>query len=176
MFLRALVAFLVCPGLVAYCIPGLLVWRTHVGPWSLTGPGLLGVFLLTFGTSLLLWCVRDFYVTGRGTLGPWAPPETLVRVGLYRISRNPMYLAVGVILSGWAVTFSAFNLFLYGCVVMVAFHLRVVLGEEPWLARRHGEAWEGYQAEVPRWLRLGFGVRARDATRPPGAGGQVESS
>jgi protein-S-isoprenylcysteine O-methyltransferase Ste14 len=36
--------------------------------------------------------------------------------------------------------------------VMVAFHLRVVLGEEPWLARTHGAAWDEYKSKVPRWL------------------------
>jgi protein-S-isoprenylcysteine O-methyltransferase Ste14 len=28
----------------------------------------------------------------------------------------------------------------------------VVVGEEPWLARRHGDEWERYRARVPRWL------------------------
>jgi hypothetical protein len=27
------------------------------------------------GVGLLLWCVRDFYVAGRGSLAPWAPPR-----------------------------------------------------------------------------------------------------
>jgi protein-S-isoprenylcysteine O-methyltransferase Ste14 len=36
--------------------------------------------------------------------------------------------------------------------VIVAFHLRVLFGEEPWLARTHGEAWDKYKASVPRWL------------------------
>ena len=32
------------------------------------------------------------------------------------------------------------------------FHLRVVLSEEPGLARTHGEKWLHYKARVPRWL------------------------
>lgn len=36
--------------------------------------------------------------------------------------------------------------------VMAAFHLRVVLGEEPWLARTHADAWDRYKSAVPRWL------------------------
>ena len=36
--------------------------------------------------------------------------------------------------------------------VVVAFHLRVVFGEEPWLALTHGEAWHRYRAAVPRWF------------------------
>ena len=37
-------------------------------------------------------------------------------------------------------------------LLCLAFHLRVVLFEEPWLARTHGAAWDAYRARVPRWL------------------------
>ena len=88
MLLRAILAFLVCPGTVAVLVPLLLI------PWN--DPGLqfrsLGLPVLVLGFAGLLWCVRDFYVAGKGTLAPWAPPQHLVIVGLYRYSRNPMYV------------------------------------------------------------------------------------
>jgi protein-S-isoprenylcysteine O-methyltransferase Ste14 len=149
MFLRALVAFLACPGMVALLIPSCVVWnRTPAGnPWF---P--IGLSILLAGLALLLWCVRDFYVAGKGTLAPWAPPRHLVTVGLYRYSRNPMYVAVSLMLAGWALSFWSVTLAIYTSFVIVAFHLRVLFGEEPWLARTHGEAWEKYRARVPRWL------------------------
>ena len=101
---------------------------------------------------MLLWCVRDFYVSGRGTLAPWVPPRELVVVGLYRMSRNPMYVSVILVLVGWAVGFRSMPLALYALAVAVGFHLRVVLGEEPWLAQTHGEKWVRYRDRVPRWL------------------------
>jgi protein-S-isoprenylcysteine O-methyltransferase Ste14 len=100
----------------------------------------------------LLWCVRDFYVSGRGTLAPWDPPRRVVAVGLYRYSRNPMYVGVTLMLLGWATAFAVPGLFVYAAVVAVGFHLRVVLGEEPWLARTHGAEWDEYARRVPRWL------------------------
>ena len=72
--------------------------------------------------------------------------------GLYRYSRNPMYVAVTTMLMGWALAFASPALALYAAIVVVAFQLRVVLGEEPWLARTHGAAWAEYRARVPRWL------------------------
>jgi len=96
--------------------------------------------------------VRDFYVAGRGTLAPWAPPERLVVVGLYRFSRNPMYVAVMLILIGWAWSFGSPGLGVYAACVALAFHLRVVLGEEPWLAKTHGQAWNDYASRVRRWF------------------------
>lgn len=148
MFWRAVIAFLVLPGVVAFAVPAIwLWWRGQMTPVHPEG-----LVLLALGFAGLIWCVRDFYVRGRGTLAPWAPPKELVVVGLYRFSRNPMYVCVLGMLAGWAGTFQSFALFAYMAVVAIAFHGRVVLGEEPWLARTHGSAWQAYIRRVPRWV------------------------
>jgi protein-S-isoprenylcysteine O-methyltransferase Ste14 len=148
---RAVLAFLALPGMVAFAVPWLLV-RPGTAP---ADPA--GLIPLALGIVLLLWCVRDFYVAGKGTLAPWSPPVHLVESGLYRYSRNPMYIAVLLVIAGWALGFRSRTLTIYGLVIGAAFHLRVVLNEEPFLARTHGEAWARYQARVPRWL----GARGR---------------
>ena len=148
MFARAVVAFLLLPGMVAFLIPIYLIRRELSDPVfhkSAIAP-------LAVGAFLLLWCVRDFYVSGKGTLAPWSPPRRLVVVGLYRWSRNPMYIAVSLILLGWAAASRSTTLLTYAAIVMVAFYLRVVLVEEPWLARRHGGEWRHYKEHVPRWF------------------------
>ena len=158
MLARAVLAFVACPGIVAYAVPFLL-HRIE----SDSHRNRAGLILLCIGTLLLLWCVRDFYVAGRGTLAPWAPPRRLVTVGLYRYTRNPMYIAVALVLLGWALWFESWMLLTYALAVTAAFHVRVVFGEEPWLARTHGEAWQRYKARVPRWL-----VSHRAARDPEG--------
>jgi protein-S-isoprenylcysteine O-methyltransferase Ste14 len=40
----------------------------------------------------------------------------------------------------------------YAVMVLAAFHLRVVLHEEPRLARMFGDAWIQYRTRVSRWL------------------------
>src|SRR6186997_3144352 len=97
LFWRAVVAFLALPVMVAFVAPWLL--RPSHAPVERAG-----IPLLLVGVILLFWCVRDFYVAGRGTLAPWSPPKRLVIVGLYRYSRNPMYIAVTLILLGWSLT------------------------------------------------------------------------
>jgi protein-S-isoprenylcysteine O-methyltransferase Ste14 len=109
-------------------------------------------FFLACGIGGLLWCVRDFYVAGKGTLAPWDPPQKLVVVGLYRFTRNPMYWSVLFVLVGWSVWFGSPVLAAYTVLAAVAFHLRVVLYEEPWLAKKHGAIWTEFAANVPRWL------------------------
>jgi protein-S-isoprenylcysteine O-methyltransferase Ste14 len=147
LFARALVAFLVLPGVVAFLVPLLLL-----EPGTTAFSNRWGVVPLGVGIVLLLACVREFYVAGRGTLAPWAPPTTLVATGPYRWSRNPMYVAVFLILSGWAIGFRSWPLALYAVTVLVAFHLRIVLHEEPWLARTFGDVWIQYRTRVSRWL------------------------
>jgi protein-S-isoprenylcysteine O-methyltransferase Ste14 len=148
MFLRALVAFIALPGIVAFAIP--ISWLVSTSRTELAQP--LGLVPLLAGCVGLLWCVRDFYVFGKGTLAPWSPPRHLVTAGLYRYSRNPMYVSVLLIVLGWAVSFDVRGLYWYALFVAIAFHLRVVLGEEPWLASTHGASWDDYAKRVRRWL------------------------
>ena len=63
-----------------------------------------------------------------------------------------MYVSVSLILWGWAAAFQSGALAVYALAAMVAFHLRVVFGEEPWLEKQHGELWKRYAESVPRWF------------------------
>ena len=159
-FARALLAFIALPGIVAFVVPAWLLAKSDATP---VHP--LGLLLLLVGVAGLLRCVRDFHVSGKGTLAPWDPPTRLVIVGLYRYTRNPMYLSVTLVLLGWAFWFGSVNLLVYAVLVTAAFHLRVVLGEEPWLARTHGELWQQYAARVPRWLGRGSFESRNTGTR-----------
>jgi protein-S-isoprenylcysteine O-methyltransferase Ste14 len=148
LFLRALISFLVLPGTFAGLIPACIVLsnRSRGDGW------LIGAVPLAVGVMALLWCVRDFYVAGKGTLAPWDPPKHLVIVGLYRFTRNPMYVGVLLLLAGWDLLAASPWLAGYTVILALAFHLRVVLYEEPTLAQKFGGEWERYAAAVPRWL------------------------
>jgi protein-S-isoprenylcysteine O-methyltransferase Ste14 len=54
--------------------------------------------------------------------------------------------------SGTAVSFGARGLYWYTLFVGIAFHVRVVMAEEPWLRRTHDAAWDDYVRRVRRWL------------------------
>jgi protein-S-isoprenylcysteine O-methyltransferase Ste14 len=148
LFLRAVIAFLALPGMVAFVIPLFFVppgaSRELVQPW--------GVLPLMLGLAVLALTVREFYVSGKGTLAPWSPPQKIVVSGLYHYSRNPMYVGVLLILCGWAIGFWSWALALYAIGIAIAFQVRVIVYEEPWLARLQPQAWDAYRMRVPRWI------------------------
>jgi protein-S-isoprenylcysteine O-methyltransferase Ste14 len=148
MLFRALAAFIVLPGLVAFAIP-ISIGTSTSHPMRYRP---LAAMPLCLGTLLLLWCVLEFYNAGRGTLAPWDPPRHLVTTGPYRVSRNPMYVGVVTILVGWCILWDSRTLIIYSVLFAVGFHLRVLLFEEPWAARQFGAEWQAYRARVSRWL------------------------
>jgi len=146
LFVRALLSFLLLPGVVAFFVPALLVPRITTRTVHVVGgvPFILGVIVL-------LWCVRDFYVAGRGTLAPWDPPRHLVRVGLYRYSRNPMYVGMLVIAVGLGIAFASDWTLVMVPPVAFVMHFGVVVREERYLEAKFGEPYRQYKARAARW-------------------------
>ena len=155
--LRALLFLVLLPGTVTGYVPYRMLKNRNLLRFpevSLTTVA-AGVLLLA-GATVLLLCVWDFFAAGKGTLAPVDPPRQLVVRGLYRITRNPMYNGVLAILLAEAWLFRSVALLEYAGAVLVAFHLFVVLYEEPALASRFGETYAAYRKHVPRW---GFTLR-----------------
>jgi len=148
MLVRALTAFVALPGVVAFALP---IWIGTAARRPVRHVALAAI-VLTLGTLLLLWCVREFYLVGRGTLAPWAPPTHLVTSGPYRWSRNPMYVGVITILVGWCLLWDSRALVIYTLATACAVHLRVLIAEEPWATGKFGAEWDAYRARVPRWI------------------------
>lgn len=169
MLLRALVAFLVLPGVFAIALPPLIA---SVDPWR-GEPVRGGAAVLALGAVAVAWCVRDFYVAGKGTLAPWDPPRRLVAVGLYRWVRNPMYIGVLLAVAGGALVSGSPAVAAYAVALAIAFHVRVVVHEEPWLARRFPSAWPAYAASVHRWLPRATPAALERPPATPAAGAET---
>jgi len=122
----------------------------------------LALALLVLGAAIYAWCVWDFATFGKGTPAPIDAPKQLVVRGLYRYTRNPMYVGVLTVILGWVVLFPALPLLLYALVVAACFQLFIVLYEERHLAAEFGSQYEEYRSHVGRWL----GPR-RCRTQPP---------
>jgi len=151
--LGSAVFFVIAPGTVAVYVP----WR--ITRWQF-GPPLLGIpllraagtLLLAAGLPVLLDSFRRFALEGLGTPSPIAPTKHLVVSGFYGYVRNPMYVAVAWVIFGQGLLFGSVAVLEYWAAVCVAFHLFVLLYEEPVLRARYEAEYDRFRAEVPQWL------------------------
>jgi protein-S-isoprenylcysteine O-methyltransferase Ste14 len=149
LFLQNLLFTILVPGTVAVYMP-LLITR---GKAISMIPILLvvGIIFLVIGISIYSWTVWEFATFGRGTTLPIDPPKRLVVKGVYRYTRNPMYLGVMLVILGWAVLYAEWQIMIYAIGVGIVIHLFVVLYEEPKLTELFWDDYTTYRQSVGRW-------------------------
>ena len=156
LLLRLALFTVLVPGVVA----GYLPWS--FGPRHLaSGPWQLGWLLIALGTLIYILCAARFFAA-KGTPAIFfirplralvgEEPSSLVRTGLYRYSRNPMYVGVLLVILGQACIFASRAILEYAVIVFLCFHFVVVLIEEPHLRSRDPAAYDAFTRSTPRWL------------------------
>lgn len=107
--------------------------------------------LLAFGLGLMLWALRDM-VRARTPFMPGRVPARLVTSGVFRLSRNPIYLGdTAVLLAGilyWDVPLALPLVPLF----MLVIRERFIRGEEARLRAGFGGEYDEWAGRVRRWL------------------------
>ena len=150
--LGSAIFLVVAPGIVAGYVPW-RICRWHVGAplLGISSFRVLGVLLVAAGLPVLLDSFARFALQGLGTPAPIFPTRHLVVSGLFRYVRNPMYVAVVMLILGQGLIFSSVQVLEYGIAVWVAFYFFVLIYEEPTLRKTFGREYEEFCANVPRW-------------------------
>ena len=132
------------PPPVVTLVSALLMWGLRGAVpslvWLVPGRAWLAGVLVGTGMMLGLWAVWSFR-RQRTTINPHLPQQTvaLVTEGVYRYTRNPMYLGMLCFLLAWALYVGYLNRFQIG-------------PEERVLEERFGTRFTSYCATVRRWL------------------------
>ena len=120
-------------------------------PASLGLVQIIGAALALIGLALIATAIGLF--RGSKTRAePWRPSSALVQGGIYRFTRNPMYLGMAAFSLGLALVFSSFAGALMAILATVIVDRLVVSREEAYLARRFGQDYLEYRRAVRRWL------------------------
>ena len=83
---------------------------------------------------------------------PWQPASTLVSSGIYRFTRNPMYLGMATMSLAVAIFFASISAAIFTLIAAVIIDRGVIRREEEYLVRRFGEDFADYREGVRRWL------------------------
>jgi len=130
-----------------------LAWvQSRVLPLFDAGPvgRIAGAVLIASGLGVMLLAATQF-LRHRTTVLPRETPSAMIDSGIYRLSRNPIYLADALILAGAALRWDAGGLILVP-LFMAIIRNRFILGEEAGLRARFGPAFEAYAARTRRWI------------------------
>ncbi len=149
----SLVFLILAPGFVAGLVPFWISrWRFRPPLLGLAAFRTAGALLIAAGLPVLLESFWRFAMKGLGTPAPILPTRRLVVSGLYRHVRNPMYLAVVAMILGQALLFGNVGLLEYGALVWCAFHVFVLVYEEPALTVAYPAEYPDFRQHVPRWI------------------------
>jgi protein-S-isoprenylcysteine O-methyltransferase Ste14 len=146
-------------------IPPLLVWLVIAGAmlgvdysapslsFTLAGSSAIALALVLLGGALAVAGVIAFR-NQRTTVNPLTPSasSSVVSSGVYRVSRNPMYLGFLLTLAGWAVYLSNAGATLLLPVFVAYMTQYQIKPEERALLAKFGCEFAQYVSRVRRWL------------------------
>lgn len=120
--------------------------RLVAPPYSYTGAGVLAAGLAIAVSGVVLF--------GRAKTGlvPFNEATTVVTNGVFRYTRNPMYLGMTIALAGLAILLGTLGAVLLVPVFPVIMHYRFILPEEQFMQQSLGQRYLEYKARVRRWL------------------------
>ena len=145
------------PPLAVFVLIGVAMWGTAKyvpqGNMSFTGAGIVAILLLIAGVILSVSAIRRFRQHDT-TVHPTNPEKAsaIVTTGVYRYTRNPMYLALALVLTAWALKLGNVAA-LVGVPLFVAYMTQFqIKPEERALRELFGAPYDDYLNSVRRWL------------------------
>ena len=133
--------------LLQYALHKLLPVATVVSaPWNLAG-----IALIVAGVLVIVMPATAFSRAGT-TIKPFKESSALVRSGMYRFTRNPMYLGMLVALAGAALIYATLSPFLAPILFVPLLNVRVIRHEEVMLEEMFGEDYRDFKRSVRRWI------------------------
>ncbi len=113
----------------------------YVAAWALIG---VGVIILVAGGV--------HFFRAKTNIQPHKPSSNLIQSGLYRFSRNPIYVAGLLLQLGIALLINNLWIVLFVPVSKFVFDRYIIAREEAYLERAFGEVYLDYKRAVRRWL------------------------
>ena len=110
-----------------------------------------GALPLATGATMIVWSRRPFQAAGT-PIKPFTESTALIRHGLYRWSRNPMYVGAVLLLTGAAILLGSLAPLLVVLAFFAILQEGFVRQEERLLERTFGEPYRAYRRSVRRWL------------------------
>ncbi|MFA5989978.1 MAG: isoprenylcysteine carboxylmethyltransferase family protein [Sphingomonas sp.] len=121
----------------------------HLAPLRAFWP--LGMVAALVGAAFLVAANLRFRKVGENPV-PWTGSNTIVDSGVYRFSRNPMYLAMALMQAGLALVIGSISALVLVVPAIWIVQTQVIAREEAFLRERFGANYVAYCRRVRRWI------------------------
>ena len=111
----------------------------------------LGVSAIVFGVILMAVSFVMF-LRHRTSVVPKRTPKSIITIGPYRYSRNPIYVADTIILAGYVLTLGSVLSIALVPIFAWVIRTRFINGEEANIRIEFGEAYDEYCKQTRRWI------------------------
>ena len=129
----------------------------HFKPWPLVRdfpfvPRVAICFaVLLVAAGLMFAAIRQF-VAHHEHPSPYQPTNAIVSSGLYRFTRNPIYVAFLMVVVGAAIGFNSWWVLMSIVLLFPLLEFGVVRREEAYLSAKFGATYDDYRRRVRRWI------------------------
>ncbi len=130
-------------GLVHFLFPHRMSDRSLLLP--------LGIALAVLAPSTVAWAAITMRAAGTN-VDPAKPALIIVRKGPYRLTRNPMYLALCLLQIALSFILNDWITLLFVIPLALVLHYGVILREERYLEAKFGEPYLALKRQVRRWI------------------------
>jgi len=134
---------------------GALAVAYRLGQWVPVSLGAFGFWagtvLFWFGLLLIAVAAVEF-LRARTSIIPRDHPKALITSGIYRLSRNPIYLADAIILTGLCLKWDAVLALPLVPVFVLLIQNRFILQEEEFMKSAFPQGFLDYVSRTRRWI------------------------
>lgn len=110
-----------------------------------------GGLLLCSGLFIIILAKKEFSKLKQPS-GPGKPTTKIVDSGIFKFSRNPLYLGILIIFVGIGISSINFWYIILSIPLGLMIHFVLVLPEEHYLSELFGQEYESYTKRVRRWI------------------------
>ncbi len=103
------------------------------------------------GFGVMAAAVGSFRRTGQ-VPAPWKTTPEIVSTGVYRVTRNPMYVGMALLQAGYGIARANGWTIALVPVVLAVVYATAVRHEEAYLEEKFGDAYLEYKSSVRRWI------------------------
>jgi protein-S-isoprenylcysteine O-methyltransferase Ste14 len=115
-------------------------------PWNL-----FGIILIIIGILMTL-LTNSVLLKNRTSIQPFENPDVLLTSGLFKLSRNPLYLGMALAFFGVVITMGSLSPFVFPIVFVIIINRLIIPIEENKLEIAFGDKYLDYKTKTRRWI------------------------